>query len=66
MFACSRPVRQSEMHMLRGMIHVSADVMGSVNEYDVVVVGAGQAGLCPGSTQHERRDRLRYAVEACQ
>ena len=32
--------------MLRGMIHVSADVMRSVNEYDVVVVvGAGQAGL---------------------
>jgi cation diffusion facilitator CzcD-associated flavoprotein CzcO len=27
------------------MIHVSADVMRSVNDYDVVVVGAGQAGL---------------------
>ena len=49
--------------MLRGMIHVSADVMGSVNEYDVVVVGAGQAGLSAACALAKAGlDRERYVV----
>ena len=39
------PCASRRRHVLRGMIQVSADVMRSVNEYDVVVVGAGQVGL---------------------
>ena len=47
--------------MLRGIIQVSADVMRSVNEYDVVVVGAGQAGLSAAYAHAKAGlDRERY------
>ena len=45
------------------MIQVSADVVRSVNEYDVVVVGAGQAGLSAAyALAKAGLDRERYVV----